>query len=61
MIVETTVIAKHAWKVYNYKMATLRGSSVGAAAAGVVWLLFLPHRTWRSEELRCPSDNYQEA
>ena len=35
MILETTVIAiKHALKVYNYKMATPRGSSAGAAAAG---------------------------
>ena len=34
MILETTVIAKHAWKVYNYKMATPRGSSAGTAAAG---------------------------
>ena len=34
MILETTVIAKHALKVYSYKMATVRGSSVGAAAAG---------------------------
>ena len=34
MILETTVIAKHAWKVYKYKMATLRDSTVGTAAAG---------------------------
>ena len=34
MILETKVIAEHTWKVYNYKMATLRGSSVGAGAVG---------------------------
>ena len=34
MILETTVIAKHALKGYNYKMATLRGSLVGASAVG---------------------------
>ena len=39
----------------------LRGSSAGAAGAAVVWLPFLQHRSWRSEESRCRSDNYQQA
>ena len=61
MILETKVIAKHTWKVYNYKMATLRGSSVGAGAVGSCVASLSTASQWRSEESGCPSDNYQEA
>ena len=31
------------------------------ALRAVVLVLFIQHRTWHSEELRCRPDNYQEA